>query len=257
MNPDKKRIIAALVAELLGSMFLIFIGIGIQANEEYHQSKISDANSDLRKSSSFVISLALGSGMTYAGVSAAFGRLSGAHFNPAITVAAIVGKRIPLALGLLYILVQMIGAVIGSAMFDGLAGESNIADLGVVRVATEFDTGRIFGLELVSTSFVVYVWHSLNGARRSLPHVQFRSETGPFFMGLAYFVASMLTYRWDGVGLNPIRAFGPSLVAGDWKHWWVYWLGPLMGGMAGVLLFELLAFLSPPKHDSAKVQPAL
>jgi len=216
-----------------------------------------DANADIRRGSGFVLIVAFGYSMTYAAISAAFGKLSGAHFNPAITVAAIVGGRIPGPLGGLYIISQCVGAVIGAAMFDGLSDETNMSDLAVVRVATEFNTGRIFGIELIATSFVVYVWHSLNGTRRTLPQVQFRSDTGPLFMGLAYFVASLVTFRWDGAGLNPIRAFGPSLVADNWEHWWVYWLGPLMGGMAGVLLFELLAFLSPPTRDSAKVQPAV
>jgi MIP family channel proteins len=256
LKPETKRMIAALVGELLGTMFLVFIAAGIQANEQSRQNEITDNNADLRMSSSYILTMALGYGLTYTSISVAFVRVSGAHFNPAISIAAIVGKRIPFGLGIFYVFAQMTGAACGSAMFDGLSGEKDLGKLGVARVATDFDTGRIFGIELVATTFIVYVWHSVMNPRRSIPHVSFRSETGPLYVGLAYFVCILLTFRWDGSGLNPVRAFGPSLVANEWKHWWVYWLGPLMGGLAGVLLFELLAFLAPARSDVAKISPS-
>lgn len=248
--------IAALLAEFLGSLFFVLMAIGIKANEQDNETTLTSSFADLRKSTSYTMSISLSIGITYTIISAAFSRFSGAHFNPAITVAAIVGKRIPLALGLCYILVQMVGAVCGSAMFDGLSGGNELGELGVAKVATKYDTGRIFGIELVATALITFVWLSLNNTFRTIPHVSFRSETGPLYIGFAYFIGSMITLRWDGAGLNPIRAFGPSLVANEWRHWWVYWLGPLMGGLTGILLFELLAFLAPRRQDSAKIQPS-
>lgn len=255
LNPETKRVIAALIGELLGTAFLVFIAVGYQANEEAWQSNFQEANNDLKHSTSYVMSLALSSGLTYMCISVMFARVSGAHFNPALTIAAIVGKRIPGMLGGVYILTQMIGSVCGSAMYNGLSGDRKHGGLGVPKIATEYDTGRIFGVELVATAFVTYVWHSINNPKRTVPHVAYRSETGPMYMGFAYTVAYMLTYRWDGAGLNPIRSFGPAMIANEWTHWWVYWLGPMMGSLAGVLLFELMSFLAPVRVESAKVGP--
>eukprot|EP00039_Didymoeca_costata_P002124 m.57668 g.57668 ORF g.57668 m.57668 type:complete len:291 (+) comp11123_c0_seq3:219-1091(+) len=242
LTPHQKRIIAALLAEFLGTLLFVLLAVGIQANELKRSNDVNTDNSDLRYPTDTTIMAGLAHGLTYATLISMFESISGGHFNPAITVAAVVGRRIGMLPGAMYIVVQITGAVCGSAIYDAMSGSEDYGQLGVTKLNTDLNTGSIFGAELLATLFVTLLWFFMLDLTMA-PCGMTKNLTGPLYIGLAYFIAASFTSRWDRVGLNPARAFGPAAVSGDWDHHWVYWMGPVIGAMGGTLLFELFMWL--------------
>jgi MIP family channel proteins len=253
-SPDTKKIMAALLAEFLGTMFFVFIAVGIQANE-IKWVKDGETDTDPEGVSRLNSGSTLLVGFSYAVVAAllmtTFERVSGAHFNPAITLATMVARRMGPLPAALYILVQITGAVCGAKMYDGMSGNDNYGDIAVNEIENSFDTGSIFGVELMATFLVTLVWFfSLDLS--AAPCGRHRTIMGPLYCGGAYFLAACLTTRWDRVGLNPARSFGVSAVTGEWDQHWVYWMGPMIGSMSGALVFELFLWLGPDNRQHAK-----
>jgi aquaporin PIP len=250
LSDGTKKLIGAIVSEFLGTLFLIFVAVGIQANERQYFLDATDAQRVAVQGPAYVLTIALGWGATYAVLTEALVRMSGAHFNPAITIAAVVARRVSPPLGLLYIAAQCVGGICGALMISGMADSTTYGNIGKVGITTTFNSGEIFGIELISTAIVVLVWMSLADPRL-FPYGQHRKQVGaPSYIGAAYFVTVLLTSRWDRSGLNPVRALGPAVATGDFQNQWVYWIGPIMGGLLGMLIHEIFAFFNPyPQYE--------
>lgn len=240
---EYKLIAAAIFSEFLGTMFLVLIAVGVQANEIKHHNDITVLNSDMKFGSGYGMYVALTYGMAYTVLHSTFEKISGAHFNPAITIAAVVARREKILPGFALIAAQIAGSIAGAGIYNAMSGNDNYGELAIVRVNSHFDSGAIFGVELMSMLFISLVWF-LHCDLTKVPLGRFKDPTGPFYVGMAYFVASALTSRWDRICLNPARAFGPAVIANEFSDHWVFWIGPCFGGMSGALFFELLVWLS-------------
>ena len=246
-----------------------------QANEIKENNDISTENADLRFGSGYTVTIALTYGFTYAVLHSTFSKISGAHFNPAITIAAVVARREKILPGVVLIIAQIIGSICGAGIYNSMSGSDDYGNLGRAKVNNHFDSGSIFGVELLSLMFISLVWF-LHCDLRLRPLGRFKDATGPLYVGLAYAACAALTVRWrralrrvsalcsstqrsfsdacplrfmlqsrwDGAALNPARALGPAAISGDLSDHWVYWIGPCFGGMSGALMFELLVWLS-------------
>ena len=140
-------------------------------------------------------SAAFAYGMTYMVLIATFEPVSGAHLNPAITVAAVATSRMGKLPGALYITAQIVGAICGSAIYNGMSGYDDYGEIGVTKVDTNFDAGSIFGVELMATFFVVLTWFFAIDLTPGVICGGFRERTGPLYVGMAYFAAAALTVR--------------------------------------------------------------
>jgi len=243
LSRENKLIIAAVISEFMGTMFLVLVAVGVQANEIKENNDISTENADLRFGSGYTVTIALTYGFTYAVLHSTFSKISGAHFNPAITIAAVVARREKILPGVVLIIAQIIGSICGAGIYNSMSGSDDYGNLGRAKVNNHFDSGSIFGVELLSLMFISLVWF-LHCDLRLRPLGRFKDATGPLYVGLAYAACAALTSRWDGAALNPARALGPAAISGDLSDHWVYWIGPCFGGMSGALMFELLVWLS-------------
>jgi len=252
LSAETKTIMAALLAEFLGTVFLVLVSVGIQANEiNWSMNGAASVDASSREGSDMTMCIAVMTGLTYMCLISTFQRVSGGHFNPAITLAAMVSRRIGILPAVLYIIVQIVAGIAGTAIFDGMSGNDNYGELGKNQISNEFDTGSIFGVELMATMWVTLIWFfSLDlGAA---PCGRHRDELGPMYVGFAYTLAVALTTRWDRGGINPARSFGPAVLAESWDQHWVFWMGPMIGAMAGALIFELFLWLSPGARNEQK-----
>lgn len=208
----------------------------------------SDTSAALMSNANHNLLVALSYGAIYATLMHSLARMSGGHINPAITISAVVARRITFSRGVLYIICQGVGGIAGaatlSAMTSGVSPTGKYGNLGVGELSTSFNTGQVFGAELLMCTFITMSWLFLVEPRKA-PFGRFQESSGPLVMGMIYFVCAAFTIRWDNVGLNPVRAFGPSAVNGNWDNQWVYWMGPLMGGMLGALLHEFFEYMAP------------
>jgi aquaporin Z len=167
--------------------------------------------------------LALGSVVT------AFAAISGGHFNPAVTLSAWIGRKIGGADAIGYVACQIIGALGAGVTLRVMFTEAawRTSNLGTPALAVS--TGKGLFIEAVLTFVLVTViWGT--GIDERGPRV------GGFAIGGV--LGAMVTAfgPLTGVGLNPARFLGPAAVAGHVDDWWVYFLGPIIGGVvAGVL----------------------
>jgi aquaporin Z len=229
--PD--RLSRALVSEALGTFALCFIGI----------LAINASSLIAPEGTVSLTTIALAHGLTIFVMVAALGANSGAHFNPAVTVGFMATGRIPLARGAMYIAAQLVGAILGSglvALYD-----PNVVIAGTPSVTTRLVTlpGAMI-LEAVATFFLVLVVFGTAVDERA-PRAVF-----PLAIGLTVALNIMAIGPLTGAAMNPARAFGPALVGGEWGHHWVYWVGPLVGGIAGAFLQH--AFLMDRGAPSVK-----
>jgi aquaporin TIP len=213
------------LAELVGAFALTFVGAGAIMN-----------GADL-------VGVALAHGLVIAVMVSAVGHISGGHFNPAVTFGFLVARRIDARLAVVYWLSQLGGAVVAALLLwwiypNAVADE---AGLGVPALGAEVSGGVGFAVEAILTFFLVWVIF----ATAADPRGTFKSVAGlaiGFTITLDILVGGPLT----GAAMNPARAFGPQLVGNAWHDGWVWYLGPLLGGGAAALLYEVL-YLRPPR----------
>ncbi len=182
-----------------------------------------------------VLFIALGHGMAIGLMVYAFGHVSGAHINPAVTIPMIITKRIGIADGFGYIILQLIGAVAAAAtlwaILPELGAKVNFATQGGPSELINNSVSSAFAIEALLTFFLVLVIFMTAVHKKASPGMQGLSIGGMIF--LIHLVAVPLT----GASVNPARTFGPALISGFWEFHWLYWAAPILGGIiAGVLM---------------------
>ncbi len=161
---------------------------------------------------------------------AAAGHLSGAHFNPAVTVAFAVTRHFPWVEVPFYAAGQLAGAITGSLTLRLLLGP--VANLGAT--VPSGTPGQSFGMEILLTAVLMFVIISVATDTRAV------GQLAALAIGGTVALEALWGGPISGASMNPARSLGPSLVAGVWTSQWVYWLGPLIGASLGGMLYQLL-----------------
>lgn len=161
---------------------------------------------------------------------AAVGHISGAHFNPAVTVAFALTRHFPWRDVVFYAAGQVIGAILGAFTLRLLLGD--VAMLGAtIPSGTPLQS---FGVEILLTAVLMFVIISVATDNRAVG--------SPAAIAIGFTV--MLDALWggpiSGASMNPARSLGPALVAGVWDEQWIYWLAPIVGACLGAILYQLL-----------------
>ncbi len=182
-----------------------------------------------------VLFIALGHGGAIALMVYAFGHVSGAHINPAVTIPMIITKKIGLTDGIAYIIFQLIGAVAAAAtlwaILPELGAKVNFATQGGPSELINNSVSSAFAIEAILTFFLVLVIFMTAVHKKASPGLHGLSIGGMVF--LIHLVAVPLT----GASVNPARTFGPALISGFWEFHWIFWASPILGGIiAGVLM---------------------
>lgn len=203
-----------LTAEFIGTFTLIFIGGG------------AACLNTLTKGGSGLLGIALAYGLAMAIMVTATGPISGGHLNPAITIGALVGKKISFIDAVLYWIVQLAGGVLGAVLlaviFPADAWRLSIP----TRLGPEVTIGVAILVEVILTFLLVFVVYATAIDERGM----FKAIAG-FAIGLTITMDILVGGPITGASMNPARSFGPALVAGYWNNHIVYWLGPLLGGV--------------------------
>jgi MIP family channel proteins len=216
------------VAEFIGTFTLIFIGAGaIMAAAGAHDPTLAG--------------VALAHGLAIAVMVSAVGHISGGHFNPAITLAFLVTRRLAPALAGVYWLAQFSGAVIAALLLKWIfpAAAVDATNLGAPALNSAIGSGAGVVVELILTFFLVWVVF----ATAADPRGTFKSIAG-LAIGLTITLDILMGGPLTGAAMNPARAFGPELVQNFWSHAWIYYIGPPLGALAAGVLYEWL-YLRP------------
>lgn len=230
----------AMTAEAIGTFALCFIGI-LAINVDTINGGEGMAS---------LATIAFAHGLTIAVMIAALGAISGGHFNPAVTASFVATGRMTPVRGAQYLAAQIAGALLASLLLAWLFGLEVVA-AGTPAVAPLVKPSGAVVVELVTTFFLVLV---IFGA--AVDHRAPKSVF-PFAIGLTVALDIMATGPITGAAMNPARVFGPALVSGAWDNHWVYWVGPLLGGIAAALLqHRFLMEYAPSLETAARGGPA-
>ena len=165
-----------------------------------------------------------------------FGIVSGGHFNPAITLAAAVIRRIDPLDALVYILAQLSGAVLGALLTKALLlDEGRATHYGAASVSSLL-SGNVAGavVEAMGTFVLVLVVLTAVYSQKSV------KEWAPLAIGTTLGFAVMVAGPLTGGALNPARWFGPALVSNFWGGTWPYLVGPVVGSLLAALVFRFV-----------------
>jgi aquaporin TIP len=220
VEPDAAR---RAVAELVGAFTLIFAGAG---------AILTGAD---------LVGVALAHGLAIAVMVSAVGHISGGHFNPAVTFGFLVARRIDPGLALVYWLAQLTGATLAALTLWWIYPDAIVdaRKLAAPALNEQIGAGAGFAVEAVLTFFLVWVVFATAADARGT----FKSIAG-LAIGLTITLGVLMGGPLTGAALNPARAFGPELIGNAWGDAWIWYLGPLLGGGAAALLYEML-YLRP------------
>jgi len=162
------------------------------------------------------------------------GKTSGAHINPVVTMAFWLFRKIDSRTALVYILAQLIGAIIGCLplLLWGETGRSMA--FGATLPGRGYSTGTVIFGEVITTFTMVSLLIIFIGIR------QIRAFT-PAIFPVLYAIMVPLESAISGTSTNPARSLGPAIVSDHWHGWWIYWIGPLIGALLASLTCSFLA----------------
>jgi len=182
-----------------------------------------------------VLFISLGHGGAIALMIYAFGHVSGAHINPAVTIPMIITKKIGVIDGIGYIIFQLIGAVAAAAtlrvILPELGAKVNFATQRGPSDLINNSVSSGFAIEAILTFFLVLVIFMTAVHKKASPGWH------GFTIGGMVFLIHLVAVPLTGASVNPARTFGPALISGFWEFHWLYWAAPIVGGIiAGVLM---------------------
>ena len=206
------------IAELLGTFALVFCGTGAIIINEQSNGVVTH------------VGVAITFGLIVMAMIYALGDISGAHMNPAVTLAFTIAKRFRLTQVLPYILSQFTGAILASLVLRFLF-PSNDTLGATVPSGSEMQS---FILEFILSFFLMLV--IINVARGSKEQGMFAGLA----IGSTVLLEAMFAGPICGASMNPARSLSPALISGHTEHLWVYLVAPILGTAMAVPVFTLL-----------------
>jgi MIP family channel proteins len=206
-------------AEGIATFALVFAGCGAIVSNARYDGALG------------VVGIALVFGLVIMVMVYATGHLSGAHINPAVTIAFTLTRHFPRRDALAYIGTQAVGAAAGAALLLAIWTDKP-GKLGAT--VPSIAPGSAFVYEVVLTALLMFVIMAVATDTRAVGAAAAIAIGGT--VGLDALFAGPVT----GASMNPARSFGPALAAGEWSSFWVYVAGPAVGAVVGALAYELV-----------------
>jgi len=208
-------------AETLGTFFLVLIGPGAAAVNAYTGGTVTH------------VGVALAFAFVICAMVAALGDISGAHINPAVTLAFWSVRRFAGKDVTPYIVAQCLGAAAAAGVLRVVLGNAGHlgATVPTVGAGSAFIVEWFLSFALMFVIMAVATDAHTAGAGGAMP---------PMAIGLTVGFCALMGGPLTGASMNPARSFGPALVSGAWTAHWVYWLGPITGMFAAARVYDAL-----------------
>jgi len=201
--------------------------------------------------------IGFGFGFAIATMVYATANLSGGHLNPAVSIAIAVAMKMPILQMFAYILAQVGGALVGSGMLRAVTPELlgkrvcwgcttlsknvtqnfTLPDGSEVMYTWSISISQGVFFEFIMTFILVFTVFSTAGVASDARSV---GRFAPLSIGFAVFINVMVGATYTGGSLNPARSFGPAAISNTWTDHWIYWVGPICGGVFAGLWYKYL-----------------
>ena len=233
----------AIFAEFIISFIFLFVNMASAANLESEKNNI-------------VLQNAITCGFIAACLVWGFADISGAHFNPAVTVAAYVSGRLSNRKAIFYIVAQLLGSILAALLLVAAFPANTIGTL-VCQPAANATIGKAFLMEAILTFILVMIIFTTafelipakslqtklqtHDAGLTLYNVSPQSKAGfaPLAIGFCIMCMACTGNSVSGAAYNPARAFGPAVVSGNFEHLWIYFVADFTGAVLAVGVREL------------------
>nr|XP_022344458.1 lens fiber major intrinsic protein-like [Crassostrea virginica]XP_022344459.1 lens fiber major intrinsic protein-like [Crassostrea virginica] len=160
------------------------------------------------------------------------GHASGCQLNPALTVSLLCTRYITLFRTVCYLSVQLIAGLISSAILYGLVPEYSRHHLAVNEIGLGVTHAQAFGIEFLGTFIFVFSYFS------SLRRKNEKLVPKALPCGVSITIAHLFAIEATGCGINPARSLPPAIFHSAWSNHWIFWIGPILGGIVGAFTFE-------------------
>lgn len=213
------------LAELVGTMVLVLMGCGVAVSLSCGVDTAS------------VVGTAMAFGLSVVAMAYTIGGISGCHINPAITLGVWLSKRMSGKEAAVYMVAQVIGAIIGSLLLFVLT--SNVCGLeGTGANTCQNGVSPVGGLiaEIVFTFVFVLVVLGTTDAKKGA------GNFAGLAIGLALILVHLVCIRYTGTSVNPARSIGPALFQGGeaLSQLWIFIVGPFVGGALAALVWKFI-----------------
>ena len=207
------------IAEAIGTFSLVLAGCGAIVVEQ-------------QTGALGHVGVAIAFGLVIVVMVLATGHVSGAHLNPAVTLAFLSIRRITPRTAVAYLGAQLAGASVAAFALALLFPTAVSEGLGATMPSGAAE--QSLGIELLLTAMLMFVIVSVATDARAV------GEMAAVAIGGTVLLGAMWAGPISGASMNPARSLGPALAAGAWTHHWLYWLGPIVGAVMGAWAYELL-----------------
>jgi len=215
-RPD---LIRRAAAEGIGVFALVFAGCGAIVAEAEHPGTLGN------------VGIALVFGLVIMAMIYATGHLSGAHLNPAVTIAFAATRHLPRSEAIAYVGAQAAGALLAAAALAAV-WPSQPAALGTTLPTVGAGSALVY--EVVMSAFLMFVIMALATDTRAV------GAAAAIAIGATVGLDALFGGPITGASMNPARSLGPALVSGELHDLWLYLLGPLVGAVLGALVYQLV-----------------
>jgi aquaporin NIP len=216
---DRPDLLRRAAAEGLAAFTLVFAGCGAAVTA----TRSGDPAGTLGVALAFGLAVMV---MVYA-----TGHLSGAHINPAVTLAFTLSRHFPARDAAAYVVAQLTGATAGALLLLAVWSDRP-AGLGATVPSVAAGSALVY--ELVMTAFLMFVIMAVATDTRAV------GAAAAIAIGGTVGLDALLGGAVTGASMNPARSLGPAIAAGEWQDFWVYVAGPLLGATAGAGAYQLV-----------------
>ncbi|MEM7187175.1 MAG: MIP family channel protein [Bacteroidota bacterium] len=206
------------IAEAIGTFALVFCGTGAIVINEFTNGTVTH------------VGVAITFGLIVMGMIYAFGEISGAHINPAVTIAFAYAKKFPWKKVPAYCLSQIAGAIAASGILWFLFPDNELLGATLPQI----DVLRVFVLELILTFFLMLVIINVSTGSKEI------GVMAGISIGGIVLLEAMFAGPITGASMNPARSIAPALVSGHLEHLWLYIVAPIIGALLAVVSCRLV-----------------
>jgi MIP family channel proteins len=217
VTPARPTLPRRAAAEGLAAFALVFAGCGAAITDARYANALG------------TVGVALVFGLVIMVMVYATGHLSGAHINPAVTLAFTLTRHFPARDAIAYVVAQLAGATTAALLLLAMWTDKP-AELGATLPSVGAGTALVY--EVVLTAFLMFVIMAVATDTRAV------GAAAAIAIGATVGLDALFGGPVTGASMNPARSFGPALASGEWHMFWVYVAGPLTGASIGALAYQ-------------------